>query len=71
MITLNPSRSVIIYVMTVTNKQILIFESRGDSNQCTPCRGKPDQHDMYAFYASSRTSDVYFLRAVPIRGNLS
>jgi hypothetical protein len=31
-------------VKTVTNKRLLIFESRGDSNRCTPYRGKPDQH---------------------------
>jgi hypothetical protein len=30
--------------MTVTNKRLLIFESHDDSNRCTPCRGKPDQH---------------------------
>jgi hypothetical protein len=30
--------------MTATNKWLLISESGGDSNQCTPCRGKPDQH---------------------------
>jgi hypothetical protein len=30
--------------MTVTNKWLLISESRGGSNWCTPCRGKPDQH---------------------------
>jgi hypothetical protein len=30
--------------MTATNKRLLISESRGDSNRCTPCRGKPDQH---------------------------
>jgi hypothetical protein len=30
--------------MTSTNKRLLISESRGDSNRCTPCRGKPDQH---------------------------
>jgi hypothetical protein len=23
---------------------VLISDSHGDSNQCTPCRGKPDQH---------------------------
>jgi hypothetical protein len=34
----------VIYVMTATNKRLLISERRGDSNQCTPCRGKPDQH---------------------------
>jgi hypothetical protein len=31
-------------MMTATNKRLLISESRGDSNRCTPCRGKPDQH---------------------------
>jgi hypothetical protein len=31
-------------VKTTTNKQLLISESHGDSNRCTPCRGKPDQH---------------------------
>jgi hypothetical protein len=30
--------------MTATNKRLLISESRDDSNQCTPCRGKLDQH---------------------------
>jgi hypothetical protein len=58
-------------VITATNKQLLIFESRGDSNRCTPCRGKTDQHDTYASHASSYTSGVRFLRAVPICGNLS
>jgi hypothetical protein len=44
MITINPSSSVIFYVMTVTNKRLIISESRDDSNRCTPCRGKPNQH---------------------------
>jgi hypothetical protein len=30
--------------MTATNKRLLISESHGNSNRCTPCRGKPDQH---------------------------
>jgi hypothetical protein len=30
-------------VITATNKRLLIFESRGDLNWCTPCSGKPDQ----------------------------
>jgi hypothetical protein len=30
--------------MTTTNKRLLISESHGDSNRCTPYRGKPDQH---------------------------
>jgi hypothetical protein len=57
--------------MTVTNKWLLISESRSDSNRCTPCRGKPDQHDTYASHASPRTPGVRFLRAVPVCGNLS
>jgi hypothetical protein len=57
--------------MTITNKRLLISESHGDSNWCTPFRGKPDQHDMYAFHASPHTSGVRFLRAVLIHGNLS
>jgi hypothetical protein len=56
--------------MSVTNKRLLISESRGDSNRCTPCRGKPDQHDTYASHASPHTPGVRFLRAVPVRGNL-
>jgi hypothetical protein len=40
--------ALISYVKTVTNKRLLIFESRDDSNRCTPCRGKSDQHGMYA-----------------------
>jgi hypothetical protein len=27
---------------------VLISESRGDSNRCTPCRGKSDQHAFHA-----------------------
>jgi hypothetical protein len=38
---------------------------------CTPCRGKPDQLDTYTSHASPRTPSVCFLRAVPVRGNLS
>jgi hypothetical protein len=57
--------------MTIMNKRLLISESHGDSNWCTPCRGKPDQHDMYIFHASPHTPGVRFLRAVLIRGNLS
>jgi hypothetical protein len=30
--------------MTATNKRLLISESRGDSNRCTSCKGKPNQH---------------------------
>jgi hypothetical protein len=36
------------YLMTATNKRLLISESHDDSNRCTPCREKPDQHDTYA-----------------------
>jgi hypothetical protein len=56
--------------MAATNKWLLISESRGDSNRCTPCRGKPDQHDTYSSHASPRTSDIRFLWAVPVRGYL-
>jgi hypothetical protein len=44
MLTINPSGSEIIYVITATNKRLLISESRDDLNRCTPCRGNPDQH---------------------------
>jgi hypothetical protein len=33
--------------MNATNKRLLISESRGDSNRCTPCREKPDQHTTH------------------------
>jgi hypothetical protein len=56
--------------MTATNKRLLIFESRGDLNRCTPYRGKPDQYDKYASHAGSRTPDVRFLWVIPICGNL-
>jgi hypothetical protein len=57
--------------MAATNKWLLISESRGDSNRCTPCSGKPDQHATYAFHTSSRTPGVRFLRVDPVRSNLS
>jgi hypothetical protein len=38
--------------MTATNKLLLISESHDDSNRCTPCRGKPDQH-ANVFHAQS------------------
>jgi hypothetical protein len=57
-------------VKTETNKRLLISESHGDSNRCTPCRGKLDQYDTYASHASPRTPSICFLRAVPKRGNL-
>jgi hypothetical protein len=59
------------YLMAATNKQLLISESHGDSNRCTPCWGKPDQHNTYTSHASPRNPNVHFLRAVPVRGNLS
>jgi hypothetical protein len=57
--------------MTATNKYLLISESRDDSNRCTPCRGKPDQHNTYASHANPCMPGVRFLRAVLVRGNLS
>jgi hypothetical protein len=56
---------------TTTNKRLLISESRDDLNQCTSCRGKPDQHATYASHSSPHMSDVHFLWAVPVRDNLS
>jgi hypothetical protein len=58
-------------VKTATNKRLLISESRGDSNRCTPYKGKPDQHAMYASHSSPRTPGVRFLWAVLVRDNLS
>jgi hypothetical protein len=63
--------ALISYVKTATNKRLLISESRGDSNQCTPTRGKLDQHDTYASHVSPRVLGVCFLWAVPVHGNLS
>jgi hypothetical protein len=57
--------------MTITNKQLLIFKSRGDSNRCTPCREKPEQHATYASHSSPRTLGVCFLQAVLLLDNLS
>jgi hypothetical protein len=57
--------------MTPTNKRLLISESRNDLNRCTPCRGKPGQHETYAFHASPCMPDVRFLRVVSVHGNLS
>jgi hypothetical protein len=57
--------------MVATNKRLLIFESRGDSNRCTPYTGKLDQHDTYASHVSPRTPGVCFMRVVPVCGNLS
>jgi hypothetical protein len=31
-------------VKTATNRRLLISESHGDLNWCTPCKGKPSQH---------------------------
>jgi hypothetical protein len=57
--------------MAATNKWLLISESHGDSNWCTPYRGKPKQHTTYASHSSPRTPGVCFLQAVPVRDNLS
>jgi hypothetical protein len=70
-ININPLSLVIIYVMTTTNKRLLISESRGDSNRCTPCRGKSNQHATYASHSSPRMPYVRFLWAVPRCDNLS
>jgi hypothetical protein len=60
-----------IYVKTATNKRLLIFESRDDSNLCTPYREKSDTHNTYASRTNPRTPHICFLRAVHVRGNLS
>jgi hypothetical protein len=44
---------------------------RGDSNQCTPCRGKLDQHTTYTSHFSPRMPSIRFLQAVPVCDNLS
>jgi hypothetical protein len=56
---------------TITTKRLLISESRGDSNRCTPCRGKPDQNTTYASHASPHMPGICFLWVVPVLGNLS
>jgi hypothetical protein len=58
------------YLKTATNKRLLIFESRDDSNHCTSCRGKPDQHDTYTFHVSPHMSDIRLLRVIPVLDNL-
>jgi hypothetical protein len=52
--------------MAAMKKQLLISESHGDSNRCSPCSEKLNQHDIYAYHISPRTSGVCFLC-----GNLS
>jgi hypothetical protein len=48
--------------MTTTNKRLLISESRGDPNRCTPYRGKSDQHvtrfprSVYIWFRTIRIS---------------
>jgi hypothetical protein len=64
---INKHYPLISYVLTATNKQLLISESHSDSNRCTPCRGKPGTHDIYASHISPRTPSVRFLRTVPVR----
>jgi hypothetical protein len=58
-------------VNTATNNWLLISESHGDLNRCTPCRGNPDQHDTYTSYASPGTPGIHFPQAIPIHRNLS
>jgi hypothetical protein len=58
-------------VKTATKKRLLISESHGGLNECTPCRGKPDTHDMYASHTSPCTPRVRFLWAVHVCRNLS
>jgi hypothetical protein len=57
--------------MTATNKRLHISETRDNSSQCTPCKGKLKQHTTYASYSSTCTPGIRFLWAVPVRDNLS
>jgi hypothetical protein len=66
--------------MTAINKRLLISESHGNLNRCTPTAKtkkpfddyqKPKQHATYASHSSPRTPGVCFLRVVPVRDNLS
>jgi hypothetical protein len=50
--------TLISYVLTITNKQLLISESHGDLNRCTLYMGKPDTHDTYAFHVNPHTLSV-------------
>jgi hypothetical protein len=56
--------------MAASNKRLLISESHGDLNQCTPYMGKPDQHGTYTSRASPRTPRVRILWVVHVHGNL-
>jgi hypothetical protein len=58
-------------MLLISYIRLLISESCGDSNRCTPYRGKANTHDMYASCASPCMSYIRFLRAVHVRGNLS
>jgi hypothetical protein len=51
-INIDSLSSAIIYVMTATNKRLLISETHDDSNRCTPCRGNPTKMP-HAFHAQS------------------
>jgi hypothetical protein len=58
------SLSFLSYLHDDCHKQaIFISERHGDLNRCTPCRGNPDQHDMYTSHASPRTSLLLRKRA--------
>jgi hypothetical protein len=57
-------------VLTTANKRLLISESRGDSNRCTPCKGNLI-HVTYTSCASPRMPLVRFPWTVPVCGNLS
>jgi hypothetical protein len=47
-----PVKCLISYVKTDTNKRLLISESHGNSNQCTPCRGNLI-NTLHTFHARS------------------
>jgi hypothetical protein len=41
---INQIRFIKLFTWYCHKQTVLIFNSRGDSNRCTPSRGKPDQH---------------------------
>jgi hypothetical protein len=56
--------------MTATNKWLLISESQGNSNWCTPV-GETCTHNTYASYADLCMPHVCLLQTVSVRGILS
>jgi hypothetical protein len=51
------------YMFTATNKQLLISESRGDLNRCTPCKGKirPIRHTLFTLSPHMPIDHTYLI----------